>query len=126
MPKSVSFAASSPVVGDDHVLRLDVAVDDAAVVGVRQRVGEREADAQHVAVAERALGLEHVERAAADQLGHEVAAAGILAGVEHGHDPRVVQARRGQRLAAAALGAGPCTGITLTATSRSRRSSRPA
>ena len=35
--------------------RLDVAVDDAAAVGVRERVAQRDADPQHVAVGQRAL-----------------------------------------------------------------------
>ena len=59
-PKSVSFAAAragARAVGDDHVLRLDVAVDDAALVRVRERVGEREPDPQDVAVRQRALAL---------------------------------------------------------------------
>ena len=38
-------------VGDDHVLRLDVAVHDAAAVRVLERAAQREADPQHVAVA---------------------------------------------------------------------------
>jgi hypothetical protein len=57
-------------------------VDDAAVVGVGERVGEREPDPDDVAVRERAVGLELRERAALDELGDEVAAAVLLAGVE--------------------------------------------
>ena len=55
-------------VGDDHVLGLDVAVDDAALVGVQQRVREVQAHAQHVAIRQLAGGLELRERAALDQL----------------------------------------------------------
>ncbi len=89
---------------DDHVLRLDVAVDDAAVVRVVERVGETEADPQDVAVAERAVALERRQRAAADQLGDQEPLAAGLAGVEHRHDPRVVEPRRRQRLALGTLG----------------------
>jgi hypothetical protein len=91
-------------VGDDHVLRLDVAMDDAALVRVLERVGEREADTQHVAVGELAVGGEAIERAARDQLRDEEARAGVLPGVEDGDDPGVVQASGGQRLARRPLG----------------------
>ena len=101
------------LVGHDHVLRLDVAVDHAALVGVAERLGEREADAQDVAVAERAVALQHVERAAAHQLGDQVATVAIVAGVVDRHDPRVVEARRGQRLALRALGRRPVGGNQL-------------
>ncbi len=75
-PKSVSLAGArraklggDPLgVGDDHVLGLDVAVDDPALVGVQQRVREVQAHAQHVAIRQRAGGLELRERAALDQL----------------------------------------------------------
>ena len=91
-------------VGDDHVLRLDVAVDDAAPVRVLERVGQREADAQDVAVRQLAGRRERVERAPAHELGDEVAGLGVLAGVEHGDDARVVEPRGGERLARRALG----------------------
>ena len=47
-------ARASRLVGDEHVLRLDVAVHDAALVRVPERVGQREPGAQHVAVRQRA------------------------------------------------------------------------
>ena len=91
-------------VRDDHVLRLDVAVHDAAAVRVLERAAQREADPQHVAVAQRALGAQLVQRAPVDELGDQVAGPGVLAGVEDRDDARVVEAPGGQRLAAAALG----------------------
>ena len=90
-------------VGDHHVLRLDVAVDDAALVGVLERVGEREPDPQHVAVGDLAGGLELRQRAAAHELGDEEARAVLLAGVEDGDDPGVVEAGDGVGLAAGAV-----------------------
>ena len=100
-------AARGRAVGHDHVLRLDVAVDDAALVGVVERVGEREADAQHVAVRQLAGRLELGERAALHQLGDEVAAAVLLARVEQRDDRVVVEPRDGAGLALRALGRGP-------------------
>ena len=97
---------------------------DAAAVGVLERAAQREADPQHVAVAEHALGAELVERAAVDQLGDQVARPRVLAGVEDGDHAGVVEPARGQRLAAAALAvAAGAPGMTLTATGRCRRSS---
>ena len=107
-PKSASLAtpaAERGRVGDDHVLGLDVAVHDAAPVRVLERAAQREADPQHVAVAQHALGAELVERAAVDELGDQVARPSVLAGVEDGDHPGMVEAARGQRLAAAALAA---------------------
>ena len=105
-PKSVSFATPRPRAGDgdDHVLRLDVAVHDAALVRVGERVGEREPGAQHVAVGELAVGLQLGERAALDELGDEVAAVVLLAGVEQPDDAGVIEPRHRPRLPLGALG----------------------
>ena len=72
---------------------------DAALVGVGERVGERQADPQDVAVRELVRRLELGERAALDQLGDEVAAAVLLAGVEQRDDRVVVEPRDGAGLA---------------------------
>ena len=53
----------------EHVLRLDVAVDDPARVGMRERGGERSADLQDLLVRERLLGDQPRERVAVDELG---------------------------------------------------------
>ena len=86
-------------VGDEHVLRLDVAVHDAALVRVRERAAQGEADPQHVAVGEQPLGAEFVDRAAVDELGDEVARRVVLAGVEDRDDPGMVEPAGGERLA---------------------------
>jgi hypothetical protein len=91
------------VLGHDHVLRLDVAVDHAALVGVCEGIGQRDADSQDVAVAQLPVGRELRERAAVHQLGDEVARSRLLAGVVQGDDAGVVEPRRGDRLAPGAL-----------------------
>ena len=101
-PKSVSLATPAPscgCVGHEHVAGLDVAVDDAAAVGVGQRVAQRDADAQHVAVGQRAVAHELGERAPAHELGDEVDGLVVAPGLVQGDDPRVRQARRRERLA---------------------------
>ena len=52
------LGARLAVLGDEDVLRLDVAVDDAARVGVVERLAEIGADLADLAVAERALAAE--------------------------------------------------------------------
>ena len=101
-PKSVSFARpASPdgPLGHHDVRGLDVAVDDAARVRVVERVAQRRADPQDVAVGERAVLDEVRERAAADQLGHEVDGVLVAAGLVQRHDPRMLEPRRRERLA---------------------------
>ena len=81
---------------------------------------------------QQALGAELVDRAAVDELGHQVARPRVLAGVEDRDDPGMVEPAGGQRLAlrrASGRRAGP-DGITLTATARcealvGRRVDRP-
>ncbi len=97
---------------------------DAARVRVGQRVAQRHADAEHVAVAQRTVVEEVAERVAADELGDEVDGVLVAARLVERDDRRVRQPRRGERLALGALAAPPASGIRLTATGRSSRRSR--
>ena len=121
-PKSASFATPggrARRVGDDHVLRLDVAVHDAAAVRVLERAAQREADPQHVAVREHALGAELVERAAVDQLGDQVARPRRPRRRRRSRRPRdgrAGPAASASRRAALGIAAAAPDGITLTAT----------
>ena len=90
-------------VGHDHVARFDVAMDDAAAVGVGQRVGQGDTEAQHVAVGELAVAHELRQRAPAHELGDEVEGLVVATGLVEGDDPRMRQARRRARLPL-----GPC------------------
>ena len=89
---------------DEDVLRLDVAVDDAAPVrgaeraGDLDRVGDRLVDRQAPEPADPVL-----ERLALDVLEDDVGAPVLLARVDHADDVRVRELRDGARLAAEAL-----------------------
>ena len=101
MPKSVSFAGAPVAYGlrrHDHVLRLDVAMHDAALVGVLERVCKHRTDCQQIAIREPAAAIERCERAALDQLGHEVVSGRVIAGLIQRDDRRVVEARCGAAL----------------------------
>ena len=74
-------------------------MDHAALVGVGERVGQRQPDPQHVAVRQLAGGLELREGAAFDQLGDEVAGVVLLARIEQRDDRVVVEPRDRPRLA---------------------------
>ena len=82
---------------DEHVARLDVAMQDAALVRRRQRVTQLEADVHRVGHADRAThGQDPFQRAAFQELHHEVWRAVFgLARVEPLNDARV--ARDAQR-----------------------------
>ena len=86
----------------DDVRRLDVAVDDAALVGVGERGAQRRADPQHVAVRQLAVAQQVGERRPLDELGDEVDGVLVAAGLVQRDDARVRQPRGGQRLALAA------------------------
>ena len=98
------------LLGDHDVAGLDVAVDDAHVMRVFERVEHAEHHLFGVSLAERAVRLDHVtQRLALDELHHQVrqplrAAAvghhGLLAGVVDVDDVRVVHLRHGVRFAA--------------------------
>ena len=94
------------VLGDEHVLRLDVAVDDRARVGMVERLAEIGADLADLAVAEVAVAVEPGQGLAVDQLGDEQGVAVLLAHLVEGDDPGMVEARRGLRLAQHPVAAG--------------------
>ena len=100
--------AVAAAVGDDHVAGLDVAVHDPAPVRVGERVAQRDADAQDVAVRQGAVGHEVAERAPADELGDEVDGVVVAARLVERDDPGVRQARGGLGLA---LGARADRGV---------------
>ena len=68
---------------------------DAALVRVLERVAQRQADPQDVAVGQRARCLQRGERAALDELADQVARVVLLAGVVEPDDAGVVEARGG-------------------------------
>ena len=92
------------MVRDEHVVRLDVAMDHAARMGVRERGAQRPADRQHLLVGQRVVGDQARQRVAVDQLGDQVE--GVLHGARlvQRDDRRVRQARARERLARDPLG----------------------
>ncbi len=92
------------LVAHDHVLGLDVAVDDAALVRVREAVAEIGRDLGHVAVAEPAIGPQAGQGGARDELGHEDRPSIALAELVERDDRRMVEARGGLSLAQDAVG----------------------
>ncbi len=86
-------------VDDLDVLRLDVAVDDAARVGVVERLAEVGADLADLAVRQRVFAGQAGEGRALDQLGDEQRVAVLLPHLVEGHDAGVVEAGRRLRLA---------------------------
>ena len=86
-------------VGNEHVRRLDVAMDHAVGVGMRQRVAQRDPDLDHVAVGQAPLGEEPVERRPLDELGDEIRTLVIDRGLVQRDDPGVREPGRGASLA---------------------------
>ena len=84
--------------------RLDVAVDQPALVGRRQSQGHLPADAQHLGHRELALALQsHVQRLAFEKLHGQEGHAAILADLVNGDDVVVLDRRRGSGLTQEAL-----------------------
>ena len=74
---------------DEHVRRLDVAVDDPLQVGVLDGVADRDEQLQPLARRELVLVAVVGDRHAADEFHHEVGPAALRgAGVEHAGDVR--------------------------------------
>ena len=93
------------VSGQQHVLRLDVAVDHPLGVRVGERPAHLHADAHRLLGGQRALAAhEALQVLAVHQLHHEVGAVGVLAAVEQAHQVRVGEARHQHGLPAEALG----------------------
>ena len=87
-----------------NVLRLDVAVDDAKRVCVRQRVRDLAGDRDRVLDRQLRLALQSsAERLALHERHHVVKEAVRVAGVEHRQDVRMTQARGDLDLALEAL-----------------------
>ena len=85
--------------GHLHVLRLDVAVDDPARVGMVEGLAEIGADLADLAVGELAGVGEPGQGRALDQLGDEQGVAVLLAHLIEGDDAGMVEPRRGLGLA---------------------------
>ena len=92
------------VPGEEDVLRLDVAVNDAACVRIAERLGHVASDAHRLVDRQVAIALEAVpQRLALDVRHREVEQAVRLARVVDGHDPGVGELRHRLDLAVEAL-----------------------
>ncbi len=89
---------------DHHIGRLDVAVDDAVLLRVVERVGHLRGDLRRRGErGARQLAQHLLQRASLEQLHRDVGHAGVLADVEDGDDIRMVEAAGRARFAQEAL-----------------------
>ena len=78
-----------------NVLRLDVPVDDAAVVGIRERVGDFGRDLRGIGHGQLLLALEARAQGLAFDEGHHVVEQPVgRPGIEERQDVRVLEIRR--------------------------------
>ena len=96
-------AALVGMVGNEHVLRLDVTVDHAARVCMGERIGKRKTDLEQILISERACCDQRREGLPVDQLGDQVEGVLTRARLVQGNDRRVRQTRGGERLAGCPL-----------------------
>ena len=90
-------------VRDEHVLGLDVAMDDPPLMGMLERVEQGEANLQDLLVGKRLLGDQVGERLPLDQLGDQVEGFAVRACLIQGDDRGVRQPCGGLRLAGGPL-----------------------
>ena len=93
-----------PVVGDEHVRRLDVAVHQPAAVHGGDAVDQLDGEVEHAAPPRSGPAGQHlVERPAAEELADQERLAVLLARVVHRADVRMADERRDVRFAAEAV-----------------------
>ena len=84
---------------DQHVLGLDVAVDDPGLVGVLERLGDLWHEVEDVALGDRTVFQELPQARPLHIFHHQAVELLRLVDVEHRHDERVPQLRERARLA---------------------------